>query len=225
VAGVLSMLEMFYLSAYLSIIARQQLRKYIPATTNRQATFEELLDACIFVCAACSIEGNQAMASSHHHSCRLTTLLCPERRAAGWMSSVRFPTVAREFSYLHSLQESSRRPPPHNSCPVGSKGPYPGEGGEELNRPGLKDQLSPPFINSVTWVRERTIPTDRRLSEKLLPTFAKRLCHVVSVTNPYGRILWFLDLESLIFLSSSSSIVLTRLSGPHSRPTTSQKML
>jgi hypothetical protein len=35
---------------------------------------------------------------------------------------------------------------------------------------------------------------------------------VVSVTDPYGRILGFLD--------RSSSVVLTRLSGPRSRPTT-----
>jgi hypothetical protein len=43
---------------------------------------------------------------------------------------------------------------------------------------------------------------------------------VVSVTDHYGRILGFLDLEPLLFLSSSSSIVLTRLSGPRSGPTT-----
>jgi hypothetical protein len=36
------------------------------------------------------------------------------------------------------------------------------------------------------------------------------------VTDPYGRILGFLD-RSRYFLSSSSSVVLTRLSGPRSR--------
>jgi hypothetical protein len=36
-------------------------------------------------------------------------------------------------------------------------------------------------------------PSDRRLSAKLVPTFADRRCHVVSVTEPYGRILGFLD--------------------------------
>jgi hypothetical protein len=36
-------------------------------------------------------------------------------------------------------------------------------------------------------------PSDRRLSAKLVPTFADRGCHVVSVTDPYGRILGFLD--------------------------------
>jgi hypothetical protein len=35
--------------------------------------------------------------------------------------------------------------------------------------------------------------SDRRLSAKWLPTFADRGCHVVSVTDPYGRILGFLD--------------------------------
>jgi hypothetical protein len=36
-------------------------------------------------------------------------------------------------------------------------------------------------------------PSDRRLSAKWLPTFADRGCHVDSVTDPYGRILDFLD--------------------------------
>jgi hypothetical protein len=36
-------------------------------------------------------------------------------------------------------------------------------------------------------------PSDRRLSAKWLPTFADRGCHVVSVTDPHGRILSFLD--------------------------------
>jgi hypothetical protein len=36
-------------------------------------------------------------------------------------------------------------------------------------------------------------PSDRLLSAKWLPIFADRGCHVVSVTDPYGRILGFLD--------------------------------
>jgi hypothetical protein len=45
---------------------------------------------------------------------------------------------------------------------------------------------------------------DRRLSAKLVPAFADKGCHVVSVTDPYGRILGFLDrcpidLPSLIY--------------------------
>jgi hypothetical protein len=36
-------------------------------------------------------------------------------------------------------------------------------------------------------------PSDRRLSAKWLPTFADTGCHVVSVTDPWGRILGFLD--------------------------------
>jgi CBS-domain-containing membrane protein len=35
--------------------------------------------------------------------------------------------------------------------------------------------------------------SDRHLSAKLVPTFADRGCHVVSVTDSYGRILGFLD--------------------------------
>jgi hypothetical protein len=36
-------------------------------------------------------------------------------------------------------------------------------------------------------------PRDRRLSVKLVPTIADRGCRVVSATDPYGRILGFLD--------------------------------
>jgi hypothetical protein len=36
-------------------------------------------------------------------------------------------------------------------------------------------------------------PSDRRLSAKRLPTFADKECHVVRVTDPFGRILGFLD--------------------------------
>jgi CBS-domain-containing membrane protein len=36
-------------------------------------------------------------------------------------------------------------------------------------------------------------PSDRCLSAKLVPTFADIGCHVVSVMDPYGRVLGFLD--------------------------------
>jgi hypothetical protein len=41
--------------------------------------------------------------------------------------------------------------------------------------------------------RELYRPSNRRLSAKWLPTFARRGCHVVSVMDPYGRTLGFLD--------------------------------
>jgi hypothetical protein len=37
--------------------------------------------------------------------------------------------------------------------------------------------------------------SDRRLSAMLVPTFVDSECHVVSVTDPYGHILGFLDRE------------------------------
>jgi hypothetical protein len=48
----------------------------------------------------------------------------------------------------------------------------------------------PPWPESVS---ELYRPSDRRLSAKLVPTLADRRSHVVSVTDPYGRILGFLD--------------------------------
>jgi hypothetical protein len=45
--------------------------------------------------------------------------------------------------------------------------------------------------------------TDRRFSETLVLTFGDRGCHVASVTDPYGRILGFLDriaLRNIVFV-------------------------
>jgi hypothetical protein len=36
-------------------------------------------------------------------------------------------------------------------------------------------------------------PNDRRFLAKIVPTFEDGGCHVVNVTDPYGRILAFLD--------------------------------
>jgi hypothetical protein len=62
------------------------------------------------------------------------------------------------------------------------------------------------------------------MSAKLMSAFADRGSHVVSVTDPYGRILGFLDWSRDFNFQVASSIVLTRLSVPRYRPTTSQKM-
>jgi hypothetical protein len=52
---------------------------------------------------------------------------------------------------------------------------------------------------SMAWVREWTIPRDCCLSMKLVPTFADRGCHVVSMTVPYGHNLSFLDRSHYFF--------------------------
>jgi CBS-domain-containing membrane protein len=49
-------------------------------------------------------------------------------------------------------------------------------------------------------------PSDRRLSAKLMPTFADRECHVVSVTDPYGRILGFLDRSRYFFIQEAPQL-------------------
>jgi hypothetical protein len=36
-------------------------------------------------------------------------------------------------------------------------------------------------------------PSDCRMSAKLVPTFADRECHVVTLTDPYDHILGFID--------------------------------
>jgi hypothetical protein len=67
-------------------------------------------------------------------------------------------------------------------------------------------------------------PSDRRLSTKLVQTFTDTGMQGKDVTDPHGRILGFLDLSRYFFPPSSSSVVLTRLCGPRSRHTTSQKI-
>jgi hypothetical protein len=48
--------------------------------------------------------------------------------------------------------------------------------------------------NSVAWVRKQTLPTERPpLVSEFSAKFADRGCHEVSVTDPYGRIIGFLD--------------------------------
>jgi hypothetical protein len=51
-------------------------------------------------------------------------------------------------------------------------------------------------MNQIPWpesASELYRPSDRHLSAKLVPTFVDKGCHVVSVTDPYGNILGFLD--------------------------------
>jgi hypothetical protein len=48
--------------------------------------------------------------------------------------------------------------------------------------------------------RELYRPSDRRMSAKLVPTSADRGRHVVSVTDPFGRIIGFLDRNRCFFL-------------------------
>jgi hypothetical protein len=47
------------------------------------------------------------------------------------------------------------------------------------------------ILYAILQVENTDRPIDRRLSAKLVATFADRGCHVVSVTDPYGRILGF----------------------------------
>jgi hypothetical protein len=80
-------------------------------------------------------------------------------------------------------------------------------------------------LNSVACVREWTIPTER---QPLVSEVSANVCGLEGATWSACRISTavsrFSRPDPLLLLSSSSSIVLTRLSGPRSRPTTSQKI-
>jgi hypothetical protein len=57
-------------------------------------------------------------------------------------------------------------------------------------------------------VSELYQPSSRRLSAKIVPTFADRGCHVVSVTDPYSRILGFLDRHIHTTLTINNNVIL-----------------
>jgi hypothetical protein len=73
-------------------------------------------------------------------------------------------------------------------------------------------------------VRKRTTPSDRRLSSWLVPNLRIEGVTWLAQRIPTAVNIGFLDPEPLLFHSDSSTVVLTRLSGPHSRPTTQKNM-
>jgi hypothetical protein len=91
-----------------------------------------------------------------------------------------------------------------------------------LSKYGAKSTLQ---ANSMALFCKRTIPAKRpQHVGEVSANFCCRRCRMVSTTDPHSRILSFLDPSRYYFFQVSSSIVLTRLSGPRSRPTTSQKI-
>jgi hypothetical protein len=97
---------------------------------------------------------------------------------------------------------------------------------QSLSQMSLACRPSSSATDKTPWplVRKQTIPTER-------PPFVGQVsanfwgwCRVVSATDPPGHYFRFPRPEPLLFHWSSSSIILTRLSGPRSRPTNSQKI-
>jgi hypothetical protein len=91
--------------------------------------------------------------------------------------------------------------------------------GEHEGRTKLK-------LSSMALVRERTIPTKR---SPPVGEVSANFCGLRGFTWSAQRVptavnLYFLDRSRYLFYSSSSSVDLTRLSGPRSRPTTTQKI-
>jgi hypothetical protein len=60
--------------------------------------------------------------------------------------------------------------------------------------------------NSMASVCKRTIPSEHCLSPKLVPTLADRGCHVIRVTDPYGRIIEFLGRSRHFFFQVASQL-------------------
>jgi hypothetical protein len=80
-------------------------------------------------------------------------------------------------------------------------------------------------LNSVVWVRERTIPVER--SPLVVQVSANFCAYRVSRgqrDESLRPFFWLSRSEPLLFLPSSSSIVLMRLSEPRSKPTTPKKI-
>jgi hypothetical protein len=69
-----------------------------------------------------------------------------------------------------------------------------------------KERLLTNFNSVAESASELYRPGDRRLSAKLLPTFADRGCRVVCVTDPYGNILAFLDRSLYLFFQAAPQL-------------------
>jgi hypothetical protein len=68
---------------------------------------------------------------------------------------------------------------------------------------GVIAQMTKQKLKQTPWPESTSKvyrPSDHRLSAKLVPTFADRGCHAISVMNTYGRILGFLDRSRYFFL-------------------------
>jgi hypothetical protein len=89
----------------------------------------------------------------------------------------------------------------------------------------FRRQWSPHPLNQtkLNSARELYRPSNHRLSATLVPTFADRWCHVVSVTDPNGRILGFPDLSRYFFFQAAQ-LYARGWMGPVPEPTTSQKV-
>jgi hypothetical protein len=69
-------------------------------------------------------------------------------------------------------------------------------------------------LNWPPWPESTSEPSEHLLSVELVPTFANRGCHVVSVTDPYGRILGFLDRNPYFSFHVAAQLYLQGWVGP-----------
>jgi hypothetical protein len=61
-------------------------------------------------------------------------------------------------------------------------------------------------INTVSWASELYWPSGHVLSAKLVPTFADKGCCIVSITDPCGRNLSFIDQSHYYFFQVASQL-------------------
>jgi hypothetical protein len=95
------------------------------------------------------------------------------------------PSIETEVSLPYS-EKAGREPEPNETSPRTNERTNERTNGRTDGRTNERT----PWSESAS---ELCRPSDRRLSAKWLPTFADKGCHVISVTDPYGRILGFLD--------------------------------
>jgi hypothetical protein len=108
---------------------------------------------------------------------------CPEMfRAEAMQTSWHYCLWIASRPFLNSLETLRFISRPYNPSPIPVSGKY-----SVFNELELKKTQWPESAS------ELYPPSDRRMSTKLVPTFADTGWHVVSVTDPCGRILGFLD--------------------------------
>jgi hypothetical protein len=147
---------------------------------------------------------------------------CDKRAHILWFC-ICFETLLHVWIWSSGTSKPTRRKAPRNISP------HPMADALVLNpfrseRPRTNETGRRQKANTVARARQRTVPRDRCLLAKLAPTFADWR---VPRGQRDGSLRPYLRLsrpESILFLPSSSVVVLTRLSGPRSRRTISMKI-
>jgi hypothetical protein len=155
---------------------------YIMRTTRGYIPDDSNIPLLVHVETLCKIERKKSPVGEYRF-----TIIHWDFKVCEWQMSW---LILKYFSIHESNSAWPSAARMTHQCCRKSKGPLLSKFRAIVNKHKKKKKKKTPWSESAS---ELYRPSDRRLSAKLLPTCADRGCHVVSVTDPSGRILGFLD--------------------------------